>query len=172
MKTVTGNILDAEDDLICHQCNCVTTDAAGLAAAIFEKFPYADVYSSREKTDGSKNENNWLLRTDDRSVPGTIEVRGDGIMERRVVAMYAQFFPGRPKPSTPPVMTISDSEEKRLQFFQSCLDAIAKVPDVKSIAFPWQIGCGLARGDWEKYSALLHEFSGLVDADVIIYQLA
>jgi O-acetyl-ADP-ribose deacetylase (regulator of RNase III) len=161
MNIITGNLLEADDDIICHQCNCVTDGAAGIAAAIFKEFPWSDVYSRRAGP---------FPEFSGRSAPGTIEICGDGIMERYVVAMYAQIYPGRPKPP-------SDSEEQRLLFFQSCLDALAEKPGIKngmirSIGFPWQIGCGLAAGDWEKYSSLLHEFSGLVKADVNVYQLA
>ena len=164
MKTVTGNILDAEDDLICHQTNCVTTgDAAGLAAALFEKFPYSDIYKNRLAPHPMFREAVGATGPAVLVQPGTIVVCGDGIMERRVVAMNAQMYPGGPKPP-------KDGTENRLFFFQHCLDEIAKIPHVDSIAFPWQIGCGLAKGDWEKYSALLHEFSGLIDAEVTVYQ--
>jgi len=44
MKIVRGNILDATDPVIAHQCNCVSTKAAGLAAQIFDRFPLSDTY--------------------------------------------------------------------------------------------------------------------------------
>lgn len=43
---VEGDLLLAEDDFIGHQCNCVTQNSAGLAAALFTKFPYANDYST------------------------------------------------------------------------------------------------------------------------------
>lgn len=39
IKTVEGNILDAEEDIICHQVNCKGVMGAGLAKQIKSKYP-------------------------------------------------------------------------------------------------------------------------------------
>ena len=39
-----------------QQSNCVSDYAAGLAAAIAEKFPYADVYQSSARPSASSSE--------------------------------------------------------------------------------------------------------------------
>lgn len=57
-----GNLLDANETYLCHQTNCVSRRAAHCAKAVFDRFPYANVYKNRI---GS-------------SVPGSILVRGDG----------------------------------------------------------------------------------------------
>jgi hypothetical protein len=52
MKIVTGDLLKAnclEYPYIIHQVNCTSIRAAGLAKAIFEAFPWADVYSDRSR---------------------------------------------------------------------------------------------------------------------------
>jgi len=145
-----GDLLESKADFIAHQCNCVTTKSKGLSSLIFEKFTYADIYSSRSKPDKL----------------GTIIVCGNSNQAQRyVINMLAQYYPGKPrfypeKSRSYPGHT-RDSEERRLQAFQQCLDQIAQIPDIsgKSIAFPYGIGCGLAGGNWEKYEKILSDWS-------------
>lgn len=119
-----GNILEVDDQYIAQQCNCVTQNYKGLSKDIVEKFPWAKFYSIPNRT------------------PGRIAIAGDEkINHRYVIGMYAQRYPGLAKWS-------NDTEEKRAQWFQECLDQIAQIPNIKSIAFPYNIGCGLAGGDW------------------------
>lgn len=42
----TGDLLRSTEKYICQQCNCTTRRALGLSAAMFKKFPYANVYKS------------------------------------------------------------------------------------------------------------------------------
>ena len=105
--------------MIVHQTNCVTRGhAAGIAAAIFERFPHADCYSDR-------TEPSW---------PGTIDVRGDAT-HRVVVNAHAQYYPG--KPATAEI----DNAERRLRYFRFCLASLvdhisAMSRRVVSVAFP------------------------------------
>jgi hypothetical protein len=39
-----GDLLDATEQFIAHQCNCISQNAGGLAFYLFKKFPYANVY--------------------------------------------------------------------------------------------------------------------------------
>lgn len=137
-----GNILDAEEDYICHQCNCVTRRGKGLSEQIFNKFPYADVYSKRKSP----------------SVPGTIEVRNN------IIAMYAQYFPGKAKYE-------SDGKYERILWFILCLEQIIKL-NPKSIALPYGIGCGLAGGKWSEYYEIIermaHKYPSI---KIVIYKL-
>lgn len=128
-----GDILNATEQYIAHQANCVTKHSRGLATAIFNKFPDANIYVERETK----------ARTD---VPGTIEVRG------RIINMLAQYNPGKPHKSL-------DTGEKRKRWFQLCLDKIAELEDIDSVAFPFQIGCNLAGGVWSEYLEILNNFS-------------
>lgn len=65
---IQGNLLNAKEEYIAHQCNCVSTDAKALAKDIFEKFPSANTYH--------------LTR-----IPGTISFHD------RIINMYAQYYP-------------------------------------------------------------------------------
>jgi len=54
----------------------------------------------------------------------------------------------------------------RLQWFKQCLAEIEKViRDTDVVAFPYNIGCGLAGGDWAQY------FAQRINAKVVVYKL-
>ena len=139
---VEGDILVSPAEYIVHQCNCTTHGYAGkgLAKIIFDKYPYSDIYTERtEKEDVSKL--------------GTIMVRGNGHDKRHVINMIAQYHPGKPRSYDP-----FDTAERREEWFQKCLDEIGKIP-MKTIAFPYKIGCNLAGGNWVKYKAMIEKFA-------------
>jgi O-acetyl-ADP-ribose deacetylase (regulator of RNase III) len=154
IKLVHGNLLDAKEQFVCHQCNCVTRWAAHLAKDVFQRFPHADVYSPR-------------IPLGYRDQPGTIKISGDGHDQRFVVAMFAQVYPGKSKAS---YANDVDSIASRATYFKECLDKMAETP-MASVAFPWQIGCGAAGGDWGTYVDMICEFSDNTIADVTIYKL-
>jgi O-acetyl-ADP-ribose deacetylase (regulator of RNase III) len=129
-----GDLLNSSDQYIVHQCNCTSSNYKGLSKAIVEKFPYATFYAKRNR------------------IPGTIEIKGDGINERFIIGMFAQNYTGLP-------LYNNDTYELRLKWFASCLDIIALIPDIKSIGFPYNIGCGLAGGDWKDYLDMIKEFA-------------
>jgi hypothetical protein len=103
---------------------------------MFQKYPYANIYRERKE----------------KSMPGHIVVKGNGKDERMVINMLAQYYPGPSKYG-------NDSEEKRLQWFQDCLDEMSElISENVSFAFPYQIGCGLAGGKWGSYLAMIENF--------------
>jgi O-acetyl-ADP-ribose deacetylase (regulator of RNase III) len=152
ISIVEGNLLEAKERYICHQTNCLTTKAAHLAAAVFARFPYADVY--KERGEGKKDD------------PGAIIIRGNGADHRYVIAMLAQVYPGYPKfPDS-----AKDGFRARQDYFTRCLDRIMEIRNLQSVAFPYGIGCGAAGGHWPAYSNMLQAFSSKTDARVVIYR--
>ncbi len=142
LKIIDGNLFDATEQYLCHQCNCITTKAAHLAAAMFARFPEADVYSPRQSspTRGTPS-------IDEQ--PGMIAIRG------RVIALFGQYYPSFPRyPDSK-----RDGYAAREGYFKQCLQRITGIPGLKSIAFPFQIGCGAAGGDWAKYRHMIREFA-------------
>ncbi len=133
---VTGDLLEENTQYIAHQCNCVTNYGKGLSAALFRRFPWADTYSDRNMP----------------SVPGTIEVFGDGQSQRYVINMYSQYNPGRPK-------RFDDTFEQRQRWFAECLTQISAISGIYEVAFPYLIGCGLAGGNWNDYYRLLTKWA-------------
>lgn len=148
VKVVEGNLLDATEKYLCHQCNCVSTRAAHLAQAVFRKFPYADVYVGRDYHD----------------IPGSIEVRGDGEKERFVVALFGQVYPGCKYPNNP-----NDGKAQRERFFWLCLRELATLDG--PFAMPWRIGCGAAGGDWTVYLSMIEKASEDFGMDITLYRL-
>ena len=161
---LTGGVLDdsilARVDAIAQQENCVGCDGRGLAEAVARKLPYGSSYSLRRRMPPQ----NKFAVPEDRGVPGTIVVcrpPAPGPGRPIVVNMMAQFEMGAPnkykrvKPMPP-----DDGAATREAWFQQCLDKIAAIqPPLGSIAFPYQIGCGLAGGNWSRYDAMITRFA-------------
>lgn len=154
LEIFNGDLLEAKEKYIAHQCNCLTQNAVGTAKAIFDKFPHANTYATRTEPD----------------VLGAIKILGNGQDERYVINMFAQYYPGKPKyPNSD-----KDGIIVREKMFHRCLLRIAKIDNLKSIAFPWKIGCNLGGGDWDHYLGTLKNFTTYVEKQygtrVVIYQ--
>lgn len=149
LKIINGYLLEAKEKYIAHQANAVTNYCSGLAFYIFEKYPYSDIYKNRFLADE----------------PGSIKICGNGEEQRYVINMIAQYDPG------PPKFQGRDTKENREKYFQQCLDQISKIENLESIAFPYLIGCGLAKGIWNNYLEMLTNFEDqLNNVDVVIYK--
>lgn len=153
---VKADIFTTGAKYIAHQVNVSTKgQATGIAKIIFERYPYADIYKDRIEDD----------------VPGKIDIAGDGLFYRGIINMLAQYYPG--KGQTDPSKFDCYSDRKR--WFYECLMAIADIPNLHSIAFPYGISCGLAGGDWNWYEQKLNKFAEYVEkkcnAEVILYKM-
>lgn len=131
-KNVTvkyGDILNCTEQYIVHQCNCETQYSAGLAKKIFTRYPYANVYQSRQ------DETYY-------DTPGTIIAKGGQVRGTRgVINLFGQRHKHVANDT-------DDTYEMRLCWFKAGLAAVASIPDISSVAFP-EIGCGLAGGNWK-----------------------
>jgi len=146
MQTIEQDILSSDSEVIVHQTNCVSTYALGLAHAIQKAYPYANVYSERKDT-----------TADD---PGTVKLSypKSGQKGPIIANFMAQYFPGKPLGYKSTI----DSSEKREEWFQDCLDIFGEwcvENNIKSVSFPYRIGCGLAGGDWSRYETMIRNFS-------------
>src|SRR5574342_67230 len=139
IEIVSGDLFNSQEKYLAHQCNCITNRAAHLAKDVFEKYPYADIYTERKNPDK----------------PGTIIVRGNGEDQRYVVALLAQYYPGK---SRYPTNDLDGTEARKKYFFYS-LKELSKEPNLESIAFPWKIGCGAAGGSWNFYLGIITKFA-------------
>lgn len=157
---VKGDLLEAKEKYIAHQCNAVSNQAGGLAHYLFKKFPHADIYKDRP----------FPYQASGPNFPGHIRITGDGINNRFVINMIAQYYPGSPINEN----SLLDGATARLAYFHKCLGTILKINNVESIAFPYMIGCGLAGGDWSKYKQLIEAFSRSLSSKqsgrVVIYR--
>ena len=151
MKILTGDLIEARETYLCHQCNCITNRSKHLARTVFNAYPYADIYAPRTKPD----------------LPGDVVIRGNGKNQRYIAALLGQYYPGKSK-----YKTGKDSVSIRLKYFNMCLEKLELLAvDGASFAFPWRIGCGAAGGDWGLYQKALKSFSIKINSKVIIYRL-
>ena len=151
---VKGDLLTHPCDLIVHQTNCLTTTPHGLATEIFKLYPAADLYSTRRSID-----NRNLAVEEDRGIPGTCVIVG------RVAAIFGQWRPGkcgsRYHGNYPEHPSIETTQRRVVWFKQGLQDLeeqLRRLP-IKTIGFPYKIGCGLAGGDWMVYLALVADFA-------------
>lgn len=160
LETINGYLLDAKEEYIAQQCNCVTVKAHGLSAAIAKRFPYADLYSQRSRI-GSRN------CTADPDIPGTIKIAADPECPKKIICMFAQWTPGKPSAySKFYPKTFDDSYKSRKIYFKKCLDEIDSL-GINRIAMPYLIGCGLAGGIWKDYETMLKN----AKTPIVLYKL-
>lgn len=149
LSIVQGDLLDAPERYIGHQCNCVTVgNGAGLAKVLFKRFPYANTYAQRKEP----------------SEPGSYSLHGNGNESRFIVNFYSQYHPGK-------AGKLPDTKERRLEWLISSLDRFVKEHPKVELALPYGIGCGLAGGNWEKYSEALDRFANERNLIIKLYKL-
>jgi hypothetical protein len=98
--------------------------------------------------------------------PGTIRVHPG--TPYGVINVFAQYYPGA-------VQTYCDFEQDsrtlREQWFRQCLNAIAELPGIRSIALPLGMGCGLGGGRWAVYEAYIAAWARAhPELRVVLYQ--
>ncbi len=170
-----GNILDCDETILCHQCNCVSSKAEGLAKQIFEKWPVSNVYKeNRSDRAGTVSFTNVGYYN------SISEILICNPSNTTIIAhLFGQIYPGRPNWGI-------DSKEKRLEYFRKCLRGIidfhfydysgsgiesGQININNTYAFPYKIGCGLARGSWDHYLKQIEKFAKIINTRVAIYKL-
>ena len=133
---INQSLLEANTKYIAHQCNCITSHSAGIAKAIFDKYPYANTYKDRRGTIDNQ---------------GTVHVLGNGDEQRYIINMYVQYYPGKP--------THFDNYYNRLMYLKKCLNRISQISNLESIGFPFGMGCRLAGGNQSDYTEILEKFA-------------
>ncbi len=133
-----GDLLEADEQYVVHQTNCTSHGGGfGLAREIFQRWPAANCYS-----DGT------------RRAPGRVDVRPGCRLEGRggVINLFGQRHYGMPNGR--------ETALQRRVFFQQGLDALLdQVAGLESLAFPAEVGCGLAGGHWPAYLEMLRAFA-------------
>jgi hypothetical protein len=168
-RVVEVDLFNTDADVLVHQCNCLTVRPHGLAEDIERRLPYAAFYGRRASV-------GWNMATAETcDSPGTIKWLDDPAGERpTVVALLAQWRPG--KPGAPhwdryPESDPKETTRQRVAWFKRSLDLLGhRLTDLRNaasdqsayrvplVAFPWQIGCGLAGGSWVLYRAAIQAF--------------
>lgn len=158
MNIIKGNILESSEDYILHQCNCLTVKSHGLSKTIEEKYPEGVVYNKRRPL-GRRN----LAIEEDRAQPGTFLICGS--KEQQIISIFGQWRSGKIGTSyfhSYPESNPPESKKQRILWFEEGLNKIGEhffiLKKKLSIAIPYNIGCGLAGGNWDNYLNAITEF--------------
>ena len=128
---------------ILHQTNCQNAFGAGFAGYLNRTFPlakrgYHDYVNSTLSTGDSKT-----------ALLGRFaEVKGDGFS---IIHVFGQYYYGNSR-KTGKCYTIYEAVERALLAFRKMY------PDDTAIC-PVNMGCGLAGGDWNRYSKILAKYN-------------
>jgi O-acetyl-ADP-ribose deacetylase (regulator of RNase III) len=148
INIINHNILNAKEDIICHQVNCYGIMGAGLAKQIKSKYPEV-FYEYLKFCSNHWNKDNLLGSS-------FVAKAKDG-------KLIANLF-GQKNYGTRILQTDYNALEKafiNLKNYALQFDY--------SIAIPYKIGCGLAGGDWDIVSKMIESI--FINMDVCIYKL-
>lgn len=148
INVVEGNILDAEENIICQQVNCRGVMGSGLAKQIRDK--YVEVYGQYRIICNQRVSKDLL---------GMCQMVAVGVGKAKYVAnLFGQDNYGIDSRKTDyPALK---------KAFESLRD-FGQEYDL-SIAIPFKIGCSLAGGDWDIVYSMIESI--FEDIDVTIYK--
>ena len=140
-----GNLLSAKEKVIAHQVNCHGA-VAGLAAAIFRKWPTAE-----------RDYLQLIERFPPKALLGMSQLTGEQKdKDRHIICnLFGQFHPG------------ADYNPKKLEQALEMLGNAARIMNW-SVALPYGLSCGIAGGDWETVLKIIERTMDGVDC--VIYQ--
>jgi len=152
IKIVRGDLLDAfnvHNAAICHQVNCQNVMGAGVAKAIYTKWP--EVKTEYHKFCERKRPPELLGKAQ------IVQLHEFPFGNKVVINIFGQDQYGH--------------NDKicytRYDALAEAFDKLNALAAIKSLAFPYGFGCGLAGGDWTKVERLMLEY--LWNTDVTIY---
>lgn len=144
IQIMRKDLLQSDADIICHQVNCRNVMGAGVAKAIYTKWPIVKT----KYHDFCKDFANPA------DLLGKIQIIPVN-NEQRVINIFGQLNYGR----SPGIIYTN---------YKALEEAFSKINNLykgKIIAFPYKFGCGLAGGDWSTVETLMLDF--LKDCDTI-----
>lgn len=142
-----GDILEAEEKIICHQTNCLGIMGAGLALQIARKYPEVD-----------KKYRNFCIEYGEWNFLGQTQLVNT--YDDKIIAnCFGQKRPGFGK----------QTDYKALK---TCLKAVEEFANQNnfSVAIPYKIGCGLAGGDWNIVEKIIKDIFEMSPIKCVIYK--
>lgn len=154
IKVVNGDICDAKEKYIVQQVNCQGAMGAGVAKAIYTKWPRV----KEQYTRFCKQYKPVSL------LSAVLYVRTDDKADDKIIVNCFSQLNYRRKNDT------EDTVYTNYAAFSDCMRKIENDLKGTPIAMPYGIGCGLAGGDWDIiYNILCHVF-GNEDHMVTLYK--
>jgi len=161
IKIIEGNILDAEEDIICHQVNCRGKMASRLAKQIRDKYP--NVYKEYINLINWAKEEYKRGYSKKESLLGSIQFVN--CSDGKVIAnLFGQEKYGRDKQYTDYIAL-----RKSLESLYESVTWSNNTLKNKSIAIPYNLGCGLAGGNWDIVYEMIKQV--FYNYEVTIYKL-
>jgi O-acetyl-ADP-ribose deacetylase (regulator of RNase III) len=142
-----GDLLQAGEDIIGHQVNCQGVMGSGIAKTLRDAYP--NLYSEYKR---------FADQHHPRELLGKCQLVEVG--SKLVANLFGQLTYGRDN--------IRYTDYGALKQSLLTLKERARSQG-DSVALPYNIGCGLANGDWKVVEAILQEV--FIDYDVTLYQL-
>lgn len=158
IRIVQGNLLEASEDIIGHQVNCMGKYKSGIAGQIRDKYPRAyEMYM-----------NVWNNYSDKRELLGirqivTCDNGRDSYgerMEKKITNLFGQYDYGRNKNK------VYTDYEKLTKALVS-LEQFSRLFGF-SVALPLNLGCGSANGDWGIVYRIIDK--AFIDHEVTLYE--
>lgn len=139
-----GDILEAEENVICHQCNTEGIFGAGLAAQIKSKYPECEKYVRDFVSSYNPNEllgEYYLYETDKYTITNCFSQNVDYTTNLEALTkIFSDVF-------------------KQCSMYGL------------SVAIPYKYGCGIAKGDWSEVEKIFTDLSNKYNIDVVVYQI-
>jgi len=151
LKVINGNLLNATEDIIIHQVNCQGAYGAGLAKQIAQKYPKA-----KKEYVNYCNNNNPDSLLGDCLVTKTEDFLIANLFAQKYYGKYGAFYK-------------KYGRQTNYRAFAKGLVKLKKEYPNKSIAIPYKIGCGLAKGDWDKIQKIFD--LAFPDKEIKVYKL-
>lgn len=143
----SGDILNSQENIICHQVNVQGVMGGGLAKQIASTYPNVEQaykhYCSQLKNDYEFLKNDYL------------------IVQSKSGQYIANCFTQKPN---------FDTDYESLE---TCFESLLKMCKYrnKTIAVPYGYGCGIANGDWNIVSNILKKLSNRYSVNIMVYKL-
>lgn len=139
-----GDILEATEDIICHQCNTEGLFGGGLALQIKDTYPEC-AEQTREYVEnlieGNVIGTYFSYETDTYTILNCFSQNQDYTTNYEAIkAIFNKILP------------LCKEQEK-------------------SIAIPYMYGCGIAKGDWLEVRDIFMDLSDFYEIDISVYQL-
>lgn len=134
-----GDLLDAEEDIICHQVNCLGYMGAGLALQLRKKYP--------EMFEEYKRFINY-------PPTGSIFIAPTRNQNIEMLMGRAHFYFAKDKKIIASLFAQKGVGNGVQTDYDSLYESLCRVSEYaittkRTIAIPYKLGCGLAGGDWE-----------------------
>lgn len=144
IKIVKGNILNAKEDIICHQVNVQGMMGGGVARQLADHYKGLEEFYSKHCKE---------LKNDYEALNGTV------LFYKDYKTIIANIFSQRPNFETDYIA------------MRKCLTYVKQWVENNqlSVAIPYGIGCGIANGDWNEVYKIIEEV--FRDYDVTLYKL-